>query len=325
MDNRPLCESAGALFIRPFRFPTFAPFMSDQKPTKRAKKRLGSYPSVSVVFSIALALFVLGLFGVLLIHTNRLSELIQENLEIQVYLNKEVNEAQRTKVLKALSTNPYVLQKDGEAQISYVSREEAAVEFIESTGEDFSDFLGDNPLRDLYRVRISPTYQHPDSLKEITTSIASMGGVFEVEYVENLVASINQNLTKIGLVLVGFAAILIVIVIILINNTIKLALFSQRFLIRSMQLVGATGRFIRRPFLLRAAFYGFVAGLLSVAGLTVLTSQAYGRVQDLSQLTDPQKTYILYGGVLLLGIFIAVISTYRAISKYLAMSLDDLY
>ena len=152
-----------------------------------------------------------------------------------------------------------------------------------------------------------------------------MGGVFEVEYVENLVASINQNVTKIGLVLLGFAAILILIVIILINNTIKLALFSQRFLIRSMQLVGATSGFIRRPFLTRAAAYGVIAGLLAVGSLWLMIVQAYSRVEDLSLLNDPQKLFVLYGVIVSLGILLAVVSTYRAISRYLSMSLDDLY
>jgi cell division transport system permease protein len=292
---------------------------------RRPKKKLGSYPSISVVLSITLALFVLGLFGMLLIHTNRLTTIIKESVEIQVYLQKEISENQRIKVQKTIAAEPYVVLGEDGPDIVFVSKEEAAEEFKEATGEDFSDFLGENPLRDLLRVKIDPDYQPVDSLSQIITAIEAMGGVYEVAYVANLVDSINQNLAKISVILAGFALILILIVILLINNTIKLALFSQRFLIRSMQLVGATSRFIRMPFLKRASLYGLLAGVLATGGLYGLLTYAYQRIDELKALTDEQHLLILFAIIILAGLLLALISTYRAISKYLKMSLDDLY
>ena len=191
---------------------------------KRLRKTLGSYPSITVVLSISLALFVLGLFGLLLIHTDKLTRIIRQNIEIQVYLNKNITDAQKTKIQKTLGSNEYILLEQGEPWIVFVSKEQAAEEFIKATGEDFSKFLGDNPLRDLLRVKILPGYQQLDSMKTITNSIKSMGGVYEVVYVESLVNSINTNIAKISIILVAFSIILILIVILLINNTIKLAL-----------------------------------------------------------------------------------------------------
>jgi cell division transport system permease protein len=297
----------------------------DSEIKRRPKKKLGSYPSISVVLSITLALFVLGLFGMLMIHTNRLTTIIKESVEIQVYLQKEITENQRIKVLKTLAAEAYVVQGEEGPDIVFVSKEEAAEEFKESTGEDFSDFLGENPLRDLLRVKIKPDYQPMDSLNQIIISIEAMGGVYEVAYVANLVDSINNNLAKISVILAGFALILILIVILLINNTIKLALFSQRFLIRSMQLVGATSGFIRIPFLRRASLYGLLAGVLAVGGLYGLLNYAYQRIGELRMLTDEQQLLILFVIIILTGLLLALISTYRAISKYLKMSLDDLY
>ncbi len=299
--------------------------MSGKKIKNRPKKKLGTYPAASVVFSIALALFIIGLFGVLLIHTNQLSRIIKQNVEVQVYLQKSVTDAQITKIRKTISSQKYILKSEGTPEVKFISKEEAAEEFISVTGENFSKFLGDNPLRPMFRIKIEPDYQYSDSLSHITKSIESIGGVYEVAYVENLVDAINDNVTKISLVLVGFAGLLILIVVLLINNTIKLALFSQRFLIRSMQLVGATRRFIQKPFLTRAIFYGFLSGIIAVGSIAGITNYAYSYIEELRILTDNKSTMILYGAILLIGMVLAFFSTYKAVSKYLRMSLDDLY
>ena len=221
---------------------------------QRKKKKLGSYPYLSVVFSIFLSLVVIGLFGLLFIYANKLTTIIKENIEIQVYLKKGISDNQRIQVQKTLSAKDYVAKKNNELQIRYVSKEQAAEKFIKETGEDFSTFLGDNPLRDAYVVKMASESQSPEVLEQAKKEIEKITGVFEVVYLESLVDSINKNLTKISVALLGFSGILIIIVILLINNTIKLALFSQRFLIRSMQLVGAKASFIQRPFLMRSVW-----------------------------------------------------------------------
>ena len=296
------------------------------KEAKRhKKKRLGSYPSVNVIFSITLALFVIGLFGILFIHANKLTSIIRENIEVQVYLNHNVSENQRISIQQTLATKPWVRIKGEDRLISFVSKEEAAKIFIEETGEDFSEFLAENPLRDAFTIKIEDEYYEPAKLEEIKTEVEKIRGVFEVVYIESLVNSINKNLTKISLVLLGFALILLAVVVILINNTIKLALFSQRFIIRSMQLVGAKGNFIRKPFLFRSSVNGLIGGLLASALLFGLMQYAYKRIEDLVMLKDINETLLIFGFLLFLGVIIGFLSTYRAINKYLKMSLDDLY
>ncbi len=296
-----------------------------EAPKPRKKKKLGSYPFVSVMLSISLALFVIGLFALLVVHTNKLTEIIKANVEMQVYLNKDVTENQRLQIQKTLSTKDYIYRVDGEAQLFYKSREEAASEFIEDTGEDFTNFIGDNPLRAAYRIKIDPAFHGNEQMAEIREDIEAITGVFEVDYVPNLVASINENTRLIGGALLGVALLLLIVVVLLINNTIKLALFSQRFLIRSMQLVGARRSFIQWPFLRRSALHGLLAGLFASALLYLILRVANDRIPELSSLQDQNMILSIFGGLLLLGAFIGFISTYRAISKYLKMSLDELY
>ncbi|MEQ8629143.1 permease-like cell division protein FtsX [Ekhidna sp.] len=295
----------------------------EEKKTRK-KRKLGSYPFASVVFSITVALLVLGLFGWLLIHSSRLGTQIQENIEVQVYLNKNISQSDITKIRTAIASKPYTLVKET-PQITLITKEEAAKQFIEATGEDFKDFLGDNPLRDLFAVKIKGSYQALDSLNQIKGEIEGMRGVFEVEYEESLIESINENLTKIGFILLGIAIFALLVVIILINNTIKLALFSQRFLIRSMQLVGATSSFIQRPFLYRSMLYGFFAGVLACGIIYGFTVYMNGMIEGLEELQDANGFILLFGLILLMGIIVGYFSSLRAIRKYLKMSLDELY
>lgn len=291
----------------------------------RKKRKLGSYPFISVVFSITLSLLVIGMFGMILIHAKKLTRVIQENIEIQVFLNKNITNSEISKISRSLDSKSFVLKKENSTSVRLITKDEAARQFIADTGEDFKEFLGDNPLRDLLVVNIEPEYQATDSLRWIKAEIEKISGVYEVSYVESLVESINTNLTKIGAFLLGFASILIFVVVILINNTIKLALFSQRFLIRSMQLVGATSGFIRAPFLQRSAWYGFLSGVFASGILYGLMQYANQKVEDLNKLQDDKSLMILFGSLLLIGIVVGFFSTYRAIRKYLKMSLDELY
>ncbi len=291
----------------------------------KRKKKLGSYHYVSVVFSATLALFVIGLFGVMILQANRLTSIIKQNIELQVYLDKDLSSSQRNRIQSELSSSDYILKETNAAAISFISKEQAASQFIEDTGEDFSDFLGENPLRDAYTIKIDETYQSNAKLDSIAQNIESISGVYEVTYVENLVDSINSNLTKLSLVLAGIAVLLVVIVILLINNSIKLALFSQRFLIRSMQLVGAKSRFIKQPFLSRAMLHGAIAGAVASALLFGLKYFANQKIEGLEQLQQQELILALYGILILLGALIAYFSTARAMNKYLKMSLDELY
>lgn len=293
------------------------------KDRGQKKRKLGSYPYLSVILTITLSLLMMGLFGLIALHAKRLTAVIQENVEIQVFLNKPIDANEITRIQKTILSKPYT--SVSENNLTFITKEQAAEDFIKETGEDFTELLGDNPLRDLFVVKVNPDYQSVDSLSYVKSDIEGIRGVFEVSYVESLVNSINQNLAKIGFILFGIAAIFLIVVVVLINNTIKLALFSQRFLIRSMQLVGATGGFIKKPFINRALYYGFLAGILSSGLLFGIMKYANSRIEDLEELQRIQDIAILFGILILLGMIVAFTSTYRAVNRYLKTSLDELY
>jgi cell division transport system permease protein len=298
--------------------------MATTTKLKGRKKTLGSYPYISVVLSITLALFVIGVFGVLIIYSNELERAIRDNVKIQVFLKNNLTESQRIQVEKNLSSRKFVA-KGKPGAIQFVSKDEAAKDVIRETGEDFKPLLGQNPLRDAFHVSIDPAFHDSANMARIKKEVEGISGVFQVYFVENLIESINKNVTKIVLILAGVATALLLTVVLLIHNTLRLALFSQRFLIRSMQLVGATRSFIQWPFLLRAALHGLVAGILASALLFGLISLAHKRIEDLALIQNTNRILILVGGLLILGILVSFFSTYRAVSKYLQLSLDELY
>ncbi len=267
----------------------------------------------------------MGLFGLLLLMTKNLTKIIQENVEMQVFLNKNLSQNEVVKIIKILSTKDYVVLNEGNAQVAHITKEEAAKQFIDETGEDFVQFLGDNPLRDVVTIKIHPDYQESQHLTEIKKEIEYIRGVFEVTYIENLVSSIKQNVRKVSYILIGFSLILLTVVVVMINNTIKLALFSQRFLIRSMQLVGATSRFIRAPFLIRSIVFGLVAGSISSGLLWSLLKVANREVEGLMDLLQIEQLAILAASLLLVGALVGYVSTFAAMKKYMKMSLDELY
>ena len=290
------------------------------------KKKLGSYPTILVVFSITLALVVVGLFGLLLAHAHKLSDVVRQNLEVQVYLERELPETELLRLQQDLGQLPAVAATAaGQPQIRFVSKEEGAQQLLQSTGEDYRQFLGDNPLRDAYVLKIRPAFTDTLHLHQLERSLQSQRGVFEVQYPQNLFTSINQNLTRLSLLLLGFAGVLLFVVVILINNTIKLALFSQRFLIRSMQLVGATRFYIRGPFLRRATWQGLASGILAALALLALLQYAYLSIEPLRLLRDDTLLAAVLLAVIGLGVGIGFLSSWRAVNKYLKMSLDDLY
>ena len=289
------------------------------------KKKLGSYPTLLVVFSITLALTVIGLFGLLLLHAHKLSEQVRENLEVQVYLERNLPETELLRLQQDLEHQPFVAEQAGRPQVRFVSKEEGARELLETTGEDFHNFLDDNPLRDAYALKIKPEYTDTTHLRLLGRSLSQQRGVFEVQYPKSLFTSINQNLARVSLLLLGFAAVLVLVVVILINNTIKLAMFSQRLLIRSMQLVGATRFFIRQPFIRRATWQGLASGFLAALVLLTLLQYAYLEIAQLRLLRDDHLIGLLLLGVLGLGTAIGFLSSYWAVNKYLNVSLDELY
>lgn len=286
----------------------------------RTRKTLGSYPSASVIFSITLALFVIGLFGVLIVYSNELERVVRESFKVQVFLKNDLSDSIKT-TLKAKLENTEGIEA---GSLKFISKAEAQKKFAEETGEDFS-FLGENLLRESYQFGVAADHQDTVKLSAMKKTLAKLNGVFQIHYQESSITGINKNRNQIAIVLIGIALLLFVVVVLLINNTLRLALFSQRFLIRSMQLVGATRSFITKPFLIRSVVYGLIGGVVASAILVAVIMYANKRIPELTYIQNNQRIMIVLGNLVALGIFVALLSTYRAVSKYLQLSLDELY
>ena len=291
----------------------------------RNKKKVGTYPSGMILFSLTLALFLIGFCGLLAIQSKKLVTYIRENYEVRAFLDKDLSAKKSTTLFQTLAEQPYILKVNGVPQINLVTKDEAAKEFIAETKEDFSKFLGENPLHDSYRIKLNEGYFEEAKLQEVKQNLEEIDGVFEVVYQENLVDNINRNITKIYAVMSAFALILLIIIVVLMNNTIRLALHSQRLLIRSMQLVGATNGFITRPFLGRGIWQGFLAGIIAVVLLIAGLQIAIHNLPELGTFQDTEKMIFLLAGIVGLGVLIGFLSTFQAVNRYLGLTLDELY
>lgn len=289
----------------------------------RGKKKLGGYPAVAVVVSITLSLVVMGVLGILLLYSAELEQQIRKDVRVQVYLKSNLTETQRLQIENKLLSQDYVSKDAG--SVSFVSKEEAAKKLIQETGEDFEKLLGDNPLKEAYLVTINPEFHTVEQIGKIKEEIQAMNGVFQVYYVEDVIQAINTNVTTISIILLAMIVILLITVVLLINSTLRLAMFSQRSLIRSMQLVGAKNWFILRPFLARAFSYGLLAGVVAAGLLWGLSKYAQREFHDLALLHNQNNFISLLGILLIIGTVVAVISTLFSVRRYLRMSLDQLY
>lgn len=289
-------------------------------------KKLGSTPNAMVIISLTIALFLIGICGLLTLNARKLTEYLKQNVEVQVYLDNDLNTSKLDSVFKIIATRDFVLKKDNSPQINFISKEVAAKQFIKESGEDYRKILGNNnPLFNSYSVKIKEEFFTEINLKVIKTDLEKLSGVHEVAYVENVVDEINKNISKIYLILSVFVVLLLIIIMVMVNNTIKLSLYSQRFLIRSMQLVGATNAFIRKPFVVKGGLQGLISGLVACTLLIILQQFAVQQVEGLSVLQEPSKLIILLIILLIIGILVGILSTFQSVERYLRLSLDELY
>ena len=295
-----------------------------KKRKKIPKKTFGNFPYISVIFSVSLSLLLLGIFSFFLLSSLEVKKVIQDNTEINIYLNKDISSNQVDQIKRTLFTKDYVLSKD-ESTLSYISSEEAAKEFSEEIGEDFVNFLGNNPLRDLIIIKINSNFFDKEKLLEIESDILRITGVFEVDYSKEMISDINKNIRNISFIFSGIFIILFLISIILISNTLRIALFSQRFLIRSMQLVGATSSYILKPFLMRGLLYGFASGILSSSFLYFIIVFINERLNGSTMIVSIEKLSIIFIMLIIVGILMVLISTFTSVNRYLGSTLDDLY
>lgn len=274
---------------------------------------------VSTVVSITLVLFVLGLLGLVMLHARKLSDHVKENLGFSVILHDNAKAAEISHLQKTLDVMPAVKSTE------YVSSEMAAETLMEELGEDFVEFLGYNPLFPSIEVRLVASYANPDSLVLFEDEVMKTRIVREVHYQKDLVSSVNDNVHKIGLALLLFSLLLLAIAFALINNTIRLSVFSKRFLIKSMQLVGATQSFIRKPFVIKGVVQGLIGASLAILLLLGVLYAGQRQIPELVTFQDTQMLLSLFVMVILLGIIISWISTHLAVKKYLRIKTDYLY
>lgn len=291
--------------------------MEEFEASASAKKVKTIY--ISTVFGIAMVLVMIGLLGLILVHANNLSRYVKENIVLNIFVDDAAHETDVLQLQKQLDANPMV------KQTQYVSKELAARNLQKDLGEDFVKFLGYNPLSQSLDVYLKADYANNKDIEKFKADLLKNSLVKEVKYQQSLVDQMNQNVTSISLVILVFAGIFVVLSVALINNTIRLAIYSQRFLIKSMQLVGATKGFIRKPFLLYGIWHGLLGGLIAIIILVATLYLGYEQVPDLVMLQNYTEFGIVFLGVIGIGIFISAFSTFLAVNKFLRLKIYDLY
>ena len=282
-----------------------------------AKRSTPSY--FMAIVGVSLVLFLLGLLGWIVINANRLGENFRENVEVQVYVRENISSKDSAILVQYIAGQPYV------KSWKYLTKESARQQFLSDGNSDFSTVLDKNPLPASVNFRIRSEYANPDSLNKIKADLSQNIAVSEVQYNQKLVSNLNNMIRNISLILLAVAVIVSVIVIFLIDNTIRLAMFSNRFLIKTMQMVGATRWFIAKPMDIRALINGAISGLVAIGGILGVIILSERWVPEIRALRDYTLLTLLFVVIVLLGICISFISTHRSVVKYLKMKLDDLY
>ena len=281
------------------------------------RRLLSSY--FSVIVSITLVLFLLGFFGFLVLSTKKLANHFKEQVTVTVLIKDNAKEADITQLQKTLSVADFV------KSLHLVSKEEAAEMLSKKIGEDFVTFLGTNPLQNTIDLSLKAEYAEPEKMQEIKRELEQNSFVSEVIYDQSLVALIHENVNQIGLVTLVFSALFTFISVLLINASIRLSIYSKRFIIKTMQLVGATRSFIRRPFIRTNVRLGIVGALIAI-GLFYLSLWGIVRsYHEFGVLIDNTILFIVFAGILLVGILISWGSTFCATQRFLNLNTNDLY
>jgi len=273
----------------------------------------------SVIISIALVLFMLGITGLLVLKAKSISESVKENIGITVYLRDDVKDVDVKRLQKSLDASRFVKTTE------FISKEDAAIILQADLGEDFVDFLGYNPLLTSIDVRMNAEYAHPDSLAWIEADLLKNPKIRNVDYHKDLLAAVNENIRKITFILIGFSIMLLFVAMALINSTIRLSIYSRRFIIRSMQLVGATPGFITKPFVMKSILNGFYGALISIVLMALVVYSIQKQMPEIFDINDIQLYAMVIAGVIILGLLISWLSTTFAVRRYLRLKTDQLY
>lgn len=292
--------------------------MKKSKELKIIQRRLRSSYITSVI-SISLVLFLLGLLLILIMNAHKISDTVKENIGFTVILKENIKEADIMRLQKNLDASRYVKSAE------YIDKERAAREFQQELGDDFVSFLGYNPLLSSIEVKLYAEFANPDSIAVIENDLKNYEQVNEVYYQKSLVHLINDNVKKISFIILLFSAMLLVVAISLINNTIRLSIYAKRFLINTMQLVGATNSFIMKPFIYRSIIQGIAGATIAISLILTALFWAENQMRDNLRLADIYSVFILCILLLFSGIVINIISTYFSVNKFLRLHTDELY
>ena len=289
--------------------------------TKNKKVRSVSFfhTRLTSIVSISLVLFLLGLVLLIGLLGNRLSVYVKENISFSVVLQDQLKEREVKAMCRKLDALPFIKSTE------YISKEMAAEELEEELGENPETFLGFNPLSATIEVKLKAEYANPDSLRMVENRIKAYTSVSDLLYRKDMMEMVHENMNQLTLILLGLAVILMAISFVLIGNTIRLLIYSKRFLFYTMKLVGATAGFIRRPFIWYNLVSGLVASVLAICMLTGLLYYLQGEMSGLIQFLDLRALLIVYAVVVLLGALLSVVATAIAVNKYLRMDFGKLY
>jgi len=282
-------------------------------------KKTSSY--IYSTIGISLVLFLLGTIGWMVLNGRALSREFKSNIELQVIMHDQTRDVKARQLEEILRKQSFV------KAVEYISKEKAMENYIKEKDEDFmaSGLLDFNPLYISINMKLQPEYINPDSLNKVIAFVQQSNIVREVVYDKKLVSKLDSNLRKIGIILAVIAIILFAAAIVIIDNTVRLAMFSNRLLIKTMQMVGATRWFIAKPFNKRAILTGFLSGVVAILGLLILKYSIENQVPEMRVLNDTASLVLLLAGIIALGVLISLISTHRSVFKYLKLKIDDLY
>jgi len=281
------------------------------------RKLISSY--FSVVLSIALVLFLLGVLGLLVLNAKKMADHFKEQISVSVFFKDTAKEVEINQLQKSLTAAEYT------KSATYVSKEEAAKKHSEEIGEDFEEFLGYNPLKNSIDINLNSEFVSPEQMEEIVAELTAKEYIDEVTYDRPLVDLLDDNIRKISIWVLAASAIFTFIAVLLINSSIRLSIYSKRFIIKTMQMVGATKTFIRRPFIWTNVKLGMIGAALAIVALIATLFYAESTFPEMAVLDDYVVLGIIFVGVFLLGILIAFLSTYFAAQRFLNLRTDELY